>query len=517
MRPIILYAILAMLYVSTASSQDESEMEKIAASLQTHVKYLASDALEGRMAGKEGNYAAAEYILNTFKTMGITPVNGKYKQEFPFKTGAELNGENETHFTTILKRPGVPESMWRKIKRSWELGTDWYPMRFTKNVTVEGKLVFAGYGVTAPEKNYDDYAGIDAKDKIVIVLSDSSEDAAQREFLSEYRSLRYKAENAIKHGAKGIIYVKKQSDSANKWYRMKAEREPWNTEIAAIQANRSSIAKFFPRNYALYPLELEIEEKQQPKSFELQDVTVTITTNVKQTEKQIPNIFGMAAGADDSKKDRYIIVGAHFDHIGWGKDSSRHAGTFWDQGYKIHNGADDNASGVAGMIELAKLIKENPLPNPVIFAGFNAKEFETRGSEYFINNPPVDLKKIVFMLNLDMIGRMNYNKLNVLGASSSMMIDTLIDIVAENSPIKINRIYTEEVRGDHYNFYDENIPVLLLTTGMHRDYHKPGDDADKLHYGSEAKIVIFADELLRLISFQKDKPDFRKMLAPPEE
>lgn len=500
--------------LSNNFAQDDTQSET--SMLKKHVEFLASDELEGRLPGEPGNFKAAEYILNQFKQIGLAPLNGNFKQEFPFITGTGLAGNNETYVNTIVKRPGVPESMWKSVKRNWELGNDWQPMRFSKNGTVEGKLVFAGHGVSAKELNYDDYANIDVKGKIVIVLTDSSEDVAQWQFLSEYRSLRYKTENAAKHGAAGIILVKKQSDSANVWYRMTPEAVKWNNDIVVIQANRLSIAKFFPREQALYPLEKEITEKKQPKTFELEDITISITVNLEQAEKQIPNIMGMVPGTNPKKSNEYLVVGAHFDHIGWGKDSSRFKSPYWAPGYKIHNGADDNASGTAALIELARTIKNSPLENPVIFVAFNAKEFGTVGSSFFVKNPPVPSNNMVFILNLDMVGRMGGGRLNALGAASSAMIDTLIDVVSESN-VKIHKIGREEVRGDHYNFYDANIPFVLLTTGTHNDFHRPTDTAEKIQYGSLTRITNFSEKLLRSVSLQSAKPDFRKINLQSEE
>lgn len=497
-------------FLIPAYSQEETPTE-MSTAIKKHVVYLASGELQGRLPGEPGNYQAAEYLLNQFKTIGLSPINNNFKQDFPFVVGTGLKGINEVYFNTIVKRPGLPESMWKKMRRNWEIDNDWSPMRFSKNGNVEGELAFVGHGVTAKELNYDDYAGMDVKGKIVIVLADSAEDVAQSAFLSDYKSLRYKMENAGNHGAVGIIFVKKQSDSANNWYRMVPEPQRWNNDLVAIQANRLSIAKFFPREYALYPLEKEIAEKKQPKSFALPDVTISITTDLEQVEKQIPNIFGMIAGTDPAKNNQYIVVGAHFDHIGLGKDSSRYKSPYWDQGYKLHYGADDNASGTAALIELARLLKNNPLPNPVVFVGFNSNEFGTLGSAYFVKNAPVETKNIICMIDLDMVGRMSGFRLNAFGGASSMMLDTLLNQTSQNNTVKIYKMNSEEVRGDHFNFYDSGIPFVLLTTGMHNDYHRPTDTAERLQYNGIARVVAFTESFLRLISSQQEKPDYRKM------
>ena len=208
--------------------------------------------------------------------------------------------------------------------------------------------------------------------------------------------------------------------------------------------------------------------------------------------------------------NEYIVVGAHFDHLGWGPENSRYEGTE----PAIHHGADDNASGTSAMMELARIVAESPLDRPVIFMGFTGEEFGLLGSAYYCRNPLVPLEKTIFMLNLDMVGRMEENKLNVHGTGTSSRWDSLIDTLTKTYSMEISTSSDGWGPSDQTSFYAEKMPVLFLFTGLHDDYHRPSDTWDKLNYAGLEKIVEFSESVLRSVAENPAEPDFVETSSP---
>ncbi|MDQ1264937.1 MAG: hypothetical protein QG635_87 [Bacteroidota bacterium] len=483
------------------------EQATTAQKLQEYIKYLASDELEGRYPGTSGIELAAKYIEAHFKKSGLTPLNGSsYRQEFSVTTGLKLGSANSVNFELIIPKPGVPRDMLKPQTKTWETGTDWKPMYFSENGAISGELVFAGYGVTAKEQGYDDYEGIDCKGKVVIVLTDSSERESQDKFLEDFYQLRYKATNARDHGAAAVIFVKKTSDSANTFYPLKYETMSKNTGIIVMQANRTSIARFFPKHLNLYPVEQELIKNHKPKSFLIPDVKVNITVELLRDDKTTCNIIGMVKGSDPTLSGQNIIIGAHYDHLGWGGSSSLYMG----KAPMIHNGADDNASGTSAIMELAERISKNPLKRSVIFITFSGEEMGLLGSAHYVDNPLVPLEKTDFMLNLDMVGRLKNNSVSVFGLGTSPDMQQIIDSLGIIAQFDLVRAQGGFGPSDHASFYKKKMPVLMLITGVHEDYHRPSDDFDKINYEGEAKVIDFAELIARSIGNISDRLPYQE-------
>lgn len=467
--------------------------------------YLSSDELEGRFIGSEGNFKAGEFIIDQFRKVGLKPFNNSYKNEFLYSAGLSLDPSSFVSFKYTVQKPGIPPEMWKTLDRRWTAGTDWLPVGFSSDGEVTGPLVFAGYGVTAKEINYDDYEGIDVKGKIVIVLVDSAEHLPKQERFIPYSTRRYKALNAKEHGAAAIIFIKTQSDSANVFQPLSHDPIK-NLDIIAIQANRTQIATFFPKNLNLYPVEMEMNQTKKPKSFEIPYTSVTINVKTNTIEKNVFNVVGYVPGTDPSKSNEYLVVGAHYDHLGWGEYNSKYKG----RQKMIHNGADDNASGVAGLIELASRISEKPLNRPVIFVAFNGEELGQIGSSKFVESSPVPYDKFIFMMNFDMIGRLKENKVNVFGYGTANGFPEMIDSLAVLDSIHVLRSVDGYGPSDHSTFYSKNIPVLFFFTGVHLDYHTPFDKWDKINLQGILKVVGFSEAILRAIGNADSKPIFNK-------
>lgn len=481
--------------------------------IKKHISYLASDELEGRYPGTDGNKKAADYIAAQFQSIGLEPLNGSYRQALTIATKYKPGSSSQMSFDVIVLKPGVPREMLKPITKKWEIGTDWMPMSLSDNGQAKGEMMFVGYGITAKDLKYDDYEGIDVKGKIVICLTESPDGEKDDGPFSSFSKMRYKATNAREHGALGVIFIKINSDSANVFEPLTYEPGGANSGILVIQANRTSIAKFFPRNVALFPIEQEINKTRKPKSFPIPDVTVNMSIDLVKDPSPADNVVGMIKGSDPVLSNEYIIIGAHFDHLGWGGPTSYHKERVTVYGGKIkeiHNGADDNASGVAGLIELARNLKTSPPKRSVIFIAFNGEEFGLVGSEYYVNNPLAPLDKSIFMLNFDMIGRLRNNTISLFGTGSSPVLNGIADSLSAADSIQIVKSQFGFGPSDHSSFYRKQIPVTMIITGVHEDYHKPTDDVGKINFKGEAHVLRFAESLVRSVADLQQKPGFTK-------
>lgn len=495
---LLVYTVLLFL-LSPLLSQDDNRIE----SIQKDLKFLASEECEGRLAGSKGNKLAEEYILNRFKEIKLLPVGGQYLQSFTINTGLTYGPNNLFTATKLVEKSGLPKEMWTKARKKMIITSDYQPLSISANGSVEGEVAFVGYGITAKELNYDDYEGIEVKDKIVIIISDSADGKPLDSRFASYSTLKYKAHNAKEHGAAGIVFIKRISDSANTFYPLTLERFSGNSGLPIIQANRTELAKYFPKENNLYPTEISIINTKKPKSFILPNVSFSFSVDLRYEETEVSNVMGMIRGIDKTKSDEYIIIGAHYDHIGWGAFNSSYKGK-----PTIHYGADDNASGVSALIDLATHIARQPLRRSVIFIAFNAEEMGLLGSAHFVKNSPVDLSKIITMINLDMVGRMQSNNLTVFGSGSGDTFDEVLNAVAEQYQINISKNNEGYGPSDHTSFYIENIPVLFFFTGAHSDYHSPGDTYEKINFNGIVTISEMIMTILKNIDSRNEAPKF---------
>jgi hypothetical protein len=479
-------AALLLLVFSPALLQSQEITDNVKAVIQ----YLASDELEGRLAGTQGNEKAAAFIIEQFKSIGLQPIGGSYSQTFDIAYRKKLSGKSRVTITKIIKRPGLPPDMWLKAKKNWTPGKEFMPVGVSSNDSASGELAFVGYGISAPDLNYDDYANIDVKGKIVIIISDSADGQPLDERFINYATLRYKAENAKNHGAVGIVFVKRLSDSANTFYKFKIGDIMPGCGLPAIQVKRTEIAKYFPKKNKLYPVETRLMETKQPQSFILPDVSMEINVELDVEKVKVSNVFAMLKGTE--KPDEYIVIGAHFDHLGHGEIQIKRRSRY----PQIYNGADDNASGVAAMLELARRFKANPPRHSIIFAGFNAEEMGLLGSSYFANNPPVAIEKIKAMFNFDMVGRLQ-EKIIVFGTGSSHTLNSIVKNIATADSIDYATNSEDWGPSDHASFIDKNIPALFFFTGTHEDYNTPRDDWNRINYKGLLKVTDFAERIIR--------------------
>ena len=491
-----LFLLLILITVPWHLAMADSDCQITSEEIISHIKYLASDELEGRMAGSPGARKAANYISSKFREAGLRPLgdNNSYAQNFFFTKGISLGDDNSL---------GV---LFKGEKKDLILAEDFNTLSFSSSGKVNGGLVFAGYGISAPELKYDDYEGIDVKDKVVLILRYTPEKYDPKSPFYDYAPLRYKAMNAREKGAKAIVFVtphyaQEEEDITT----VGVDYSYSDSGIQSLILKRSAAQEIFDvSGKELIDIEKNLSEKIN-SSFIFENTRAEIETEIIEEQGVGVNLVGVIEGNYTSLKHEYIVLGAHYDHIGYGKRNSRSANKSEDA---IHNGADDNASGVAGLIELASYFSCNKdsLKRSVVFIAFSAEELGLIGASYYVDNPKVPLNKTVAMLNMDMIGRLD-KKLTVFGVGSSPNWNEILDSANSNLGFELSLDNSGFAPSDQSVFFAKNIPVLHFFTGLHDDYHTPADDWQKINSEGEQKILdLISNVITELASSSKELP-----------
>ncbi len=453
-----------------------------AESFKDIISYLASDKLEGRKPGQSGNEMATQYLVNKLQAYGLEALDGSYKQEFTIFTEMLKDGDNEFQFGS--------------------LATSFQPISYSLSGDLnETSVVFAGFGISIPKSDpnlkYDDYAGIDVTNKIVVVLTgDPGIGNVNSKFRHpdyiNYRSLFYKLKNAISHGAKGILVVNDPMSivgypQEEAPYFNSAEGGGSRFSIISGKITNSFINTKMPKGLDTLSVQKEIAKTQKPKSFTLAG-SASLKVHLKKKTGRIANIVGVLKGTDQKLMQEVVVIGGHMDHLGWGGESSLDA----SRDPKIHNGADDNASGTAMVLKLAKELSGKQLKRTYVFVLFNAEEMGLLGSSHFVDmwqRYEATYGKITAMLNFDMVGR--YNKeLSIMGTDSATGWSTHLGPLTSNLSMAFKK--NSVGSSDHASFINKKIPSLFFTTGAHEDYHTSHDTFEKIDYKALGGIQKYA-------------------------
>jgi len=449
-----------------------------------HVEYLASDSLKGRMAGSPEDIVTARYIADQFQRAGIKWLTPDGLQEFEVVKSVGLGKKNAI---SINDFSGVP-------------GKDFTPAPFSSNDSLDAEVVFCGYGFQIDQENlkWNDYAGQKTDRKWVMVLRGNPQPDMPSSMYDAYSGDRDKAMVARDNGALGVILVSGPLfDPYDEL--MSAKSMESSVSIPVIHVKRE-LADRILKNSAktVTVLEKNINSKQRAISFNT-GVQIKGSAELIPVKAMTYNVIGYIKGSDPVKKNQWVILGAHYDHIGTGGagSSSRKPDTV-----AVHSGADDNASGVASMIEIAEklaLEKKHPARN-FLFIAFGAEEMGLLGSKYFADSSLIPLDSVSLMMNLDMVGRMKYRQLQVIGTGTSVEAEKIIRELAKKDSIELTTSPEGFGASDQTSFYGKDIPVLFLTTGVHTDYHTPEDIARKLNYTGMVKVDEFAYQILDTVS-----------------
>ena len=475
---LILFPVMLILY--HCSPGVATEQEVTVEELRQHITYLSSDSLAGRYPGTEGDMMAATYIRDQFVSSGLKP-----------------EAEDGFQYFTLLQSVSPGQRNHFEVNDSaGELGSDFAPFPFSGNAELTAGVSFCGYGFSISEENmaWNDYADIDIAGNWVMVLRGDPEAEDPASIFAPYSSDRHKAYLAAENGAAGLIMVSGQKfDKEDELVEIRLHQG--RVSIPVIHVTRPTANMILSRNgSSVEILEDILVNDMQPESFHT-NTTVSATTDLVFNEAQTMNVIASIRGNDPGLRDEYIVIGAHYDHLGTGGEgsSSRRPGSS-----VVHPGADDNASGVAAMLEIAEKLRSinEQLRRSYLFIAFGAEEKGLLGSKYFIENPVVDLESVKAMINLDMVGRKNEEKtLQIGGVGTSAEGQELLHKVAGN--YEFNTVFSMEGFGpsDHASFYAKDIPVFFITTGAHPDYHTPDDTADRINYAGLKRVADFVTDL----------------------
>lgn len=596
-----LSCLLLVLTISVSALAQQSsgtvEFQPDAGRLRAHVTYLASEPLEGRRTGTKGAELAAQYIDKEFARYGLKRSGDSFKavgknltaraegylQSFPYVAGVELGKNNSLHLTT-RGAGGSEATNARPATLDLRLKEDWMPLSWSANGGLENvPVAFAGYGLTASNLHYDDYAGVEVKDRIVIALAGTPDGDPHGPF-AHFGELRLRAATARDRGAKALLVIAREEDfQSNTLAQMRYDNAGGDAGLPVAGISRASARRILEAGgitLSVDDLEKAWRARQastgsvkeasaapppdahssastlarQNLSTALTNVTLSINTEIVRRTAPAYNVVGVLEGTDPQVKNEIIVIGAHYDHLGRGG-----AGSLAPREGEIHFGADDNASGTAALLELARLfaqVERTKLRRTLVFIAFGGEEEGLLGSNFYVNNATVPMSQTVAMINMDMIGRLKDNKLFISGVGTAQewklwiakanQEELRFKVTEGASGVKVSTPPAGDHGGmvqgerplvigahgpgmataapgqrfalalnedgfgpsDHSSFYAKKVPVLFFFTGAHEDYHKPTDTAERLNYDGEARIVSFIRDILRAVNESPQRPTY---------
>jgi hypothetical protein len=494
--PAIAFAAVSLPQRALPAAAEQVDPQRYAA----HVQFLASPELKGRAAGTPGLETAAKYIADTFGKAGLQPAgdSGTFFQPFTVTTDAKPGPGNQ-----LISHTGGQTTR-------LELHKSYIPLSFSSNGHAHSGVVFAGYGITAGEFGYDDYAGIDVKNKIVVAFryepkSFRKDAAGPDKPYTHHAHLVSKAINARNHGASALVLVNGDTGQEDALIRFGSVSGPENAGILMVQA-QNAVADRWLRQAGKTLAEVQKQIADKPASFALpDDVKLNLRVDIERKQAQVNNVLGYAPG----KTAEYIVIGAHYDHLGLGNESSLAP----SQIGQVHPGADDNASGAAGLLELARVFtaRQGELQRGILFAAFAGEEIGLLGSSEWVNSPTRPIGEAVAMINMDMIGRVTGSKLYIGGTGTGSTFEPILKQAAGKYPFKIDYSKDGYSSSDHTSFAAKGIPVLFFFSGLHSDYHKPSDTWDRIEAATAAQVVSLVEDVAGRLVADAQRPQFRKV------
>ena len=550
-------------FALTASAFAQQPSTPVIDRLRQKVFYLASDMLDGRRTGTQGANDAARFIADEFSLLGLRPgmqvakpartrgeTLARYLQPFPYVSKVELGKNN-----SLSVNPGQADAA------QFMAGVDWLPFGFSSNETLKAaEVTFVGYGISSAELKYDDYSVSNAKNRIAIVFAGTPDADNPHSQFAQAGQIRFKAAAARAVGARALFIIANEEKLSDDRLARLSYDNAGEAGIPIVLISRPLAARLLSLGkLSEYEAAADIRRIKNPSEESLQSpgmprplllrthvpaLKVDLSLDVARRESPSHNVIGVLPGSDPKLKDEAIVIGAHYDHLGRGGD-----GSLAQREGEIHHGADDNASGTAGIIELARIFStQTPKPRrTIVFIAFSGEEEGLIGSSYYVNHPVVPLANTVAMINLDMVGRLNEKKLVVGGVGTAQEWRSMLDAhnVVQSATVSLNSpaitvgastatmpivvgangrpvvtldpakhfllTLNEDGFGpsDHSSFYAKQIPVLFFWTGTHADYHKPSDTAEKINYEGLARITSFVANIVRDIDKSETRPTYK--------
>jgi hypothetical protein len=475
---------------------------------QAHVQVLASEKLEGRLAGSTGERLAADYLAGELKRLGARPLPGLTDFFHPFEFTA---GTKDAGSTLTVQRTGQTPQAFLSSQHV-------QAMSFSDSAEVSGPVVFAGYGLVVPDSQnfgYDSFVGLDVKDRIVVVLRYFPEDAdpKTRAILARYSDLRFKARAARQRGARGLIVVTgPRSPNAGATIPMSFDTALAGSGIVAASVSGDAAKAIFAGSKDLEGVQKELDSGNPHVSgFAIPDITVTLKTAVQRETQRARNVVAYlpASGPVTGVERPWVAIGAHYDHLGRGTHGNSLAGK--EEAGQVHHGADDNASGTAAVLAIAETLSKQPRRRHVVIGFWSAEEIGLIGSGAFVAKPPVPVAELAAYLNFDMVGRMVDNRLTVQATGTSAAWPRLLeqanvaagfDLVLQPDPYQPT---------DVASFNGAAVPSLSFFTSTHTDYHRPSDTADKINYEDLDRVADFAASIVKRLADAPEAPQFTKV------
>ena len=457
---------LGLLVVLSAAASAQAQPDSLAvANMRTDIRYLASDSLHGRETATPYEGMASDWIIKEMKDAGLSAKgdSADYLQSFTFD-GMPVVGENNSA---------------QVGRNQLKMGADFYPVKWSSSGTVFTRLAKCRYGILAPEKGRNDFEDVDVKDHAAAISVGSPDGIHPHSEWLDYHDLGRRIKDAIAQGANAVLL--------------------YNDDPTATDPDSTLSKKVKPCGVPVIFL-----TKQGFKKLGLDGEPVVVSVDIARPELTGHNV----AGFIDNGRPNVVVIGAHYDHLGLGIEGSLHRG---EPG--IHNGADDNASGVAMLLQLARDLKAMPNArnNDYLFLAFSGEEMGLLGSNWWAKHPAMPIQEINYMINMDMVGRLDTNNTVIInGVGTSPVWNVLRTDTAKAvkpvkrdprkpkapEPLKVKTTESGVGPSDHTSFYLKDVPVLHYFTGAHEDYHKPGDDEEKINYDGMLRITRHIEDLI---------------------
>lgn len=499
--------------------------QSVEARLRADVTWLAAPEREGRGPGTAGIEVVADWLAKQFAEIGLEAPSERHGPIQPFEMTLEASlGPAEENTAAFV---GPPDASGRAQEIPLELGRDFTPLAIGGAGEFDLPVVFAGYGITAASEKYDDYAGLAAaKGAAVVVLrqepqKDNPHGAFDGNQTSEHAALVRKAANASEHEAGLVIFSNDADEGGDELMPFSKPGEGSDSRTMPIlHVRRSVVDDIVKRSLgrSLTEIQKGIDDTLDPASSPLEGWRLRGRTNIERSRTRARNLLGLLPGRGSAAGPsaaaipaaETIIVGAHYDHIGYGGKGSAAPGE-----RAVHHGADDNASGTALLLEVARRLRAaGPLPRSVLFIAFSGEERGLLGSAHYAANPVVPLADTVAMVNFDMVGRLDGNKVIVYGTGTGTGFDALVDRLIPAHGLEVTKEPGGFGPSDHASFYAKKVPVFHVFTGSHADYHRPTDTADKINYEGIARLAGLVADLVREIAEAPERPAYIEVASP---
>ena len=457
------------------------------------IEHLASDEFEGRGTGQEGIDKAADYIADVWSSMGVLPGGDldTFFQNFELPLSQQL-GPN-TRLTIGTKG--------RSIRVPALKDEEFVPLPWSSDEGFEGNVVFAGYGIVNDEMKYDDYAGLDVDGKVVLILRRAPDFES---FPRGDQAFVAKAMKAKERGAVALLIVNKNGDDSLYDYTSSGRGRDYGIPMFHVTPALASRMLNAAGEDNIEALQQRIDDTKQPYHAALEGVSIKGRADIQPVPTPVKNVIGIIPGTGP-QRDEYIVMGGHYDHLGIRNKGKPNFNPETD----ISNGADDNASGIAMLMNFAKIFtRDGNRPNrTLVLIAFTAEEIGLLGSNYYADNPTIDLDKAAAMLNFDMVGRLKDNKLDI-GGMRTGNFEELARKLAAKYDIDIQDGGGGRGPSDHTHFYRKDVPVMFFFTGIHPQYHRPQDDTPLINEEGSMRIARLATDIIREIDGNSQMPEF---------